>query len=89
MSLSVTVTDVLLAGGALILTLGVGIVAHEFSHALVLRSLGVPFDVTWLPDRDGAGSMSAVRPLAPRTLPRIPVGSPSRRARSSSPSRWR
>jgi len=69
-----SLTDVLLAGGALLLTLGVGTVAHEFAHGLVLRALGVPFDVRWLPDRDdtgpaGAGFAGRWATVTPRALP--------------------
>lgn len=69
-----TVPDVLLAGGVLFLTLLVGIVAHELSHAVVLRRLGVPFDVAWLPDRDSpesvrAGTFGRWATVTPRTLP--------------------
>ena len=74
MALQATVTDLLLAGGALLLTLAIGIVVHEFSHALVLRALGVPFDVEWLPDRDrtdaiGASAFGRWASVTPRTLP--------------------
>ena len=75
MALQANVTDLLLAGGALLLTLAAGIVVHEFSHALVLRALGVPFDVAWLPDRGrsdamGAGALGRWASVTPRALPR-------------------
>lgn len=74
MALQATVSDVLLAGGALLLTLGAGIVAHELSHALALRALDVPFDVAWRPDPEPPGSMRASAlgrwaRVTPRTLP--------------------
>lgn len=74
MPVPATPTDLLLAGGALLLTLVVGIVVHECSHAIVLRSLGVPFEVAWLPDRDGpdsvgAGTFGRWASVTPRTLP--------------------
>lgn len=74
MVLSATVTDVLLAGGALFFALTIGVIAHEFSHAMVLRALGVPFDVAWLPDREGRGSMTIGAfgrwaSVTPRSLP--------------------
>ena len=59
MALQATTTDLLLAGGALLLTLTAGIVVHELSHAIVLRALGVSFEVTWLPDRGGSDAMGA------------------------------
>lgn len=73
------ITEVLIAGGALLLSLPVGVVAHELTHALVLRWLGVPFDVEWLPDRDdrreatsvaGATSFGRWASVTPRRLPR-------------------
>ena len=71
---SATVTDVLLAGGALFFALSLGVVAHEFSHAVVLRALGVPFEVAWLPDRGGRRSMTIGAfgrwaSVTPRSLP--------------------
>lgn len=74
MTVSAPLTDVLLAGLALVLTLGLGTVAHEGSHALVLYALGVPFDVSWLPDREGglalgAGLSGKWASVTPRTLP--------------------
>lgn len=74
MSLSATVTDVLLAGGALLLALSIGVVAHELSHAAVLRALGVSFDVSWLPDRGApesvrAGAFGRWAAVTPRSLP--------------------
>jgi hypothetical protein len=69
-----SLTDLLLAGGALLLTLGVGTVVHEFAHAAVLWTLGVPFDVEWLPDREeagpaGAGFFGRWASVTPRRLP--------------------
>lgn len=74
MSLPATLTDLLLAGGALLATLVVGVLAHELSHALVLRWLGVPFEVEWLPDRGGpdpvqAGTFGRWASVTPRSLP--------------------
>lgn len=74
MPVPATLTDVLLATGVLLLTLPAGIAAHEFSHALVLRALGVSFDVAWLPDRHGRGAMPAGAfgrwaSVTPRSIP--------------------
>ena len=74
MPLQASPTDLLLAGGALLLALGVGTVAHEFAHALVLRALGVPVDVRWLPDRGDSGPATAGfagrwATVTPRRLP--------------------
>ena len=74
MPVQASLTDVLLAGGVLLVTLGIGTVAHELAHGLVLRALGVPFDVEWLPDGDGstqvrAGFLGRWASVTPRRLP--------------------
>lgn len=74
MTPTAALTDLVLAGGALLLTLVAGVAAHECSHALVLRGLGVPFEVEWLPDRDGtdsvqAGAFGRWASVTPRALP--------------------
>ncbi|OVE84192.1 hypothetical protein [Natronolimnobius baerhuensis] len=43
--------DVVGAGVALALAVGIGLCAHEWSHALVLRSAGIDFTLEYLPDR--------------------------------------
>ena len=51
--------EVVLVGAVLVATLGVGTVAHEFAHAAVLSALRVPYEVSWLPDRDATGLLKA------------------------------
>lgn len=48
----------------------VGVVAHEFAHALTLRAFGVPYRLEWLPDEAGgpvraaaAGAFARVTPV--------------------------
>lgn len=41
------------AGILLVVMVGVGTVAHEFTHAAVLHALGVSYDIVWFPDSDG------------------------------------
>ena len=40
-----------LAGLAVVLAVGAGLVAHEWSHALILRVAGVDHSLEYLPDR--------------------------------------
>ena len=47
------------AGIVLLLTVGVGIVAHELSHAAVLYLLGIPCDVELGPERGRTGHLGA------------------------------
>lgn len=69
--------ELLAAGIALLVVLGVGTVAHELSHAVALRALGVACEVEWLPGRDptgpgdGRGTLAAVVPrsVSPETAP--------------------
>ena len=75
MAISATPTDVLLAGGVLVVALGLGTVAHEFSHAAVLRAFGVSCDVSWFPRNGGDGSSLAGvggtwATVTPRSVPR-------------------
>ncbi|NGM69273.1 hypothetical protein G6M89_09680 [Natronolimnobius sp. AArcel1] len=43
--------DVVGAGVALALAVGIGLIAHEWSHALVLRFAGIAFSINYLPNR--------------------------------------
>jgi hypothetical protein len=57
-----------------VLTMGVGTVAHEFAHATVLESLGIPYDVEWFPGRGqagpfGAGVSTTWASVTPRAVP--------------------
>lgn len=67
------VIDLLVGGGALLATLAVGTVAHEFSHAAVLRALGVPYDIDWHPGSAtgpfGVGVYRAWATVTPRSIP--------------------
>jgi len=47
------------AGIVLLLTVGVGIVAHELSHATVLYLLGIQCDIDIGPERVGTGRLGA------------------------------
>lgn len=57
-------------------TVAVGTVAHELSHAVGLRALGVPYDVEWLPatDRSGLSGVVLYASLARVTPRAIPPG---------------
>ena len=63
------------AAGVLFGTVAVGMIAHELAHVLVLRALGVPYVVRWLPDghaagRFGVGVYKAWATVSPRSIPR-------------------
>lgn len=66
--------DVLLAGGVLVLMVGLGTIVHELSHALVLRRLDVPHDLRWLPDRGTAGLVTGYGRLAAVVPQHVPSG---------------
>ncbi|MFP9191156.1 hypothetical protein ACLI4Q_05760 [Natrialbaceae archaeon A-CW1-1] len=58
-------TDLLIAGLALLITVPVGLVAHEWTHALALRRAGVEYEVVYFPDRhDGVLAALASCPWA-------------------------
>ena len=71
--------EVLLVAMVLVATLGVGTVVHEFAHAVVLSALRVPYDITWLPDRDASGLLKAgiFGTWAAVTPASIPVDAPT------------
>lgn len=57
--------DVVVAGCALALAVVGGLVAHEWSHALVFRLTGVEYELSYLPDRtDGFVGLLASCPWA-------------------------
>lgn len=64
-----TTGTVLGAGGVLFATLLAGMVAHESSHALVLRLFGIGYDFDWLPSHDGPTLSSPLATVTPRTRP--------------------
>ena len=45
-------TELLVASGVLALSVSIGLIAHEWSHALVLRLAGIEHDVVYVPGRD-------------------------------------
>jgi len=55
-----TMIDVIAGISVLAVTVGVGTVVHELSHALALRAFGVPYRIDWLPDRDGDGRLGGL-----------------------------
>jgi len=62
------------AGMVLLLTIGVGIVVHELSHAAVLSLLGIQCDIAIGPERDGTSQFGANIPgtwasVTPREIP--------------------
>lgn len=65
-----------LVGGAIVLLvmLGVGTVAHEMTHAIVLHLFGISYDVEWFPESDAhthynVGIYSAWASVTPRSVP--------------------
>ena len=61
--------ELLAAGTALVVVLGTGTVVHELSHAFALRTLGVAYEIAWLPGRDTAG-LASVRGTLAAVVPR-------------------
>lgn len=62
------------AAGALLVTVGAGTVAHELSHAAVLRVLGVSCAVSWFSRSDASGTSLAGlggnwATVTPRSIP--------------------
>ncbi|MFD1588892.1 hypothetical protein ACFR9U_18090 [Halorientalis brevis] len=65
--------ELVAAGVTLVVTVALGTVVHEGSHALALRAFGVPYELSWLPaTADGEtyhglfGALASVRPLGVR-----------------------
>jgi len=58
-------------------SVGIGLVAHELGHALVLRAAGVPHDITWFGGRDtgalGAAVAGQWATVRPRPSPETPA----------------
>ncbi|MFC4437739.1 MULTISPECIES: hypothetical protein [Natrialbaceae] len=46
-------TELLITGGALALVVVLGLIAHEWSHALVLRLAAIDYTISYAPDRRG------------------------------------
>lgn len=62
------------AGIIVLVTVAVGMIVHELTHAAVLHSLGVPYDLDWFPESDasgglGAGLLTAWATVTPRRVP--------------------
>jgi len=63
--------ELLAAAGALLAALATGTIAHELSHAAVLRAGDVSCDLAWFPDGGGTlaagvgGRIAAVTPRGP------------------------
>lgn len=55
-----TPIDLAFAVGAFLLAASVGVVVHEFAHAAVLRTFGIPHRMEWLPRGDDRASLGAV-----------------------------
>lgn len=71
-------TELVGAGVILLSTVAVGLIAHELTHAVVLRTLGVPYDITWFPGSETstlAGGLTGTwAAVTPRTIPaRVPT----------------
>jgi hypothetical protein len=71
----VSPAELLGAGLVLVAAVAVGTIAHELSHAVALRAFGVPYELEWLPARDGAGLLRASvsggwARVKPRGIPR-------------------
>lgn len=70
--------DLLGAAAVLVTTICVGTVAHELTHAMALRALGIPYDLTWLPGHESPGRLGAgiSKTWATVTPMSIPTGVP-------------
>lgn len=68
------------AGFALLLTVALGTVVHELSHALALEAFDIPYEITWFPtENDGlraCGSIGALASVSPERTDRklTPLG---------------
>ena len=71
---SLSLPDALLGGAVLVLSIALGTVAHELSHAAVLRALSVPHDLRWFPDRTETGFGGAFGRWAAVVPRRFPHG---------------
>lgn len=62
------------AGGILVVTLAIGVVAHELTHLVSLRALGIPCEIDFFPDRGeadglGIGIFQTWATVVPHTFP--------------------
>ncbi len=62
------------AMGLVLATVAIGTVAHELSHAVGLRALGIAYDIEWLPEHDASGfsgvvAYSSLATVTPRGIP--------------------
>lgn len=65
--------ELLWAGVVFVGMLGVGTVAHELTHATVLRALGIPYELEWFPQCEGqahlnTGLLGAWATVTPQSL---------------------
>jgi len=69
--------ELAVAGLVLFATVAIGLVAHELTHALVLQTLGVPYEITWFSGDSAplAGRLSGT--WASVTPKRFPVSMPT------------
>ena len=65
--------ELVAAGVVLLVTVAIGTVVHEGSHALALQAFGIPYELSWLPaPADGRtyhglfGALASVKPLEVR-----------------------
>jgi hypothetical protein len=65
-------TELLGAGGILLLTVVVGTVFHELTHVLSLRAIGVPYRVEWFTRRRNTDGLDVTVPLATVTPVQVP-----------------
>lgn len=73
-----TPIDLTAAAVVLALSVGLGLVAHELSHAVVLRAAGIPHDITWFGGRDRASLFRAgVAGQWATVTPRPSAGTPA------------
>jgi len=66
-------------GITVLVTVSLGMVAHECTHAAVLHSLGIPYDIDWVPSGETGGILAAglFGTWATVTPQRIPRGVPT------------
>lgn len=49
----------LAAGIVLVGAIAIGVIAHELTHALVLHSFGIPYEIQWFPASDQSNQYSS------------------------------
>jgi hypothetical protein len=66
--------EFIIIGGVLTTTIGIGMIAHEFTHALALHILGIPYEIEWFPGGArsgllGLGIYGSWATVSPRRIP--------------------